>query len=503
MMPFSSERIKDISRAFFCFHSSLAHALLQGRHFFLFSRALFNQDELLDSFLETFEEEPVVVQLQLLTSTVKLFLKQPTTTQDMVQRVLNLATEESDNPDLRDRGYVYWRLLSSNPDAAKAVVLAVKPTIADDTEQLEPELLQMLVGDIATLASIYHKPASAFVMKSSQMRGQGDDDDDEFGDDDEEYGEDDSSGESNSYAAGGGGNDLLDMLDTAPPPPPPAAAAAADPAGDLFGAPAPPAAAAPDASGGGGPPCAPKGVVCPAQQGNGVQVAAVLKRDGANGPLVLEMDITNQTPTLLQNLAVQLNKSSFGLTVQGSAQVDLPVPLKQGQTSAPYKLTLGCTPGMLSAPGPEGPTATLQVAMKNMHSGGVFYFAVPVPVACCLLKPSPLDPAAFKAKWQAIDKASEQAGTATPLPGGGDIAATAAFCGARLGAAGMGEAVAAFSGPDGVTRAYRHALTATNVLVLLELSFKAGFPGAKVTVRSDQPAFAGLLRASVEQLLKL
>jgi AP-1 complex subunit beta-1 len=459
----------------------------------------------LDSFLETFEEEPVVVQLQLLTSTVKLFLKQPATTQDMVQRVLNLATEESDNPDLRDRGYVYWRLLSSNPDAAKAVVLAEKPTIADDTEQLEPELLQMLVGDIATLASIYHKPASAFVMKSSQMRNQGDDEDDEeFGDDEDEYGEDDSSGESSSYAAGGGGGggDLLDMLDTAPPPLPPAAAA--NPAGDLFGAPAP-AAAVPAAGGdaSGGPPCAPKGVVCPAQQGNGVQVAAVLKRDGLNGPLVLEMDITNQTPTPLQNLAVQLNKSSFGLTVQGSAQVDLPVPLQQGQTSAPYKLTLGCTPGMLSTPGPEGPTATLQVAMKNMHSGGVFYFAVPVPVACCLLKPSPLDPTAFKAKWQAIDKASEQAGTATPLPGGGDIAATAAFCGSRLGAAGMGEAVAPFSGPDGVTRAYRHALTATNVLVLVELSFKAGFPGAKVTVRSDQAAFAGLLKASVEQLLKL
>jgi len=63
--------------------------------------------------------------------------------------------------------------------------------------------------------------------------------------------------------------------------------------------------------------------------------------------------------------------------------------------------------------------------------------------------------------------------------------------------------VAPFSGPDGVTRAYRHALTATNVLVLVELSFKAGFPGAKVTVRSDQAAFAGLLKASVEQLLKL
>lgn len=88
-----------------------------------------NADELLDSFLESFLEETATVQLQLLTATVKLFLKQPDTTQDMVQKVLNLATEESDNPDLRDRGYIYWRLLSSDPEAARAVVLSEKPEI--------------------------------------------------------------------------------------------------------------------------------------------------------------------------------------------------------------------------------------------------------------------------------------------------------------------------------------------------------------------------------------
>ncbi len=72
------------------------------------------------------------VQLQLLTATVKLFLKQPSDTQDMVQRVLQLATEGSDNPDLRDRGFVYWRLLSTNPDAAKSVILCEKPSIGKE-----------------------------------------------------------------------------------------------------------------------------------------------------------------------------------------------------------------------------------------------------------------------------------------------------------------------------------------------------------------------------------
>lgn len=45
-----------------------------------------NADELLESFLETFPEEPPQVQLQLLTATVKLFLKKPTEgPQQMIQ----------------------------------------------------------------------------------------------------------------------------------------------------------------------------------------------------------------------------------------------------------------------------------------------------------------------------------------------------------------------------------------------------------------------------------
>lgn len=59
----------------------------------------------------------VQVQLQLLTAAVKLFLKKPTeSVQRMIQLVLSAATNETDNPDLRDRAYVYWRLLSTDPE---------------------------------------------------------------------------------------------------------------------------------------------------------------------------------------------------------------------------------------------------------------------------------------------------------------------------------------------------------------------------------------------------
>lgn len=76
---------------------------------------------------------------------------------------MNLVFQETDNPDLRDRGYIYWRLLSTDPRAAKEVVLAEKPLISEETDLLEPTLLDELICHIGSLASVYHKPPSTFV----------------------------------------------------------------------------------------------------------------------------------------------------------------------------------------------------------------------------------------------------------------------------------------------------------------------------------------------------
>lgn len=82
-----------------------------------------NADELLGVFVDTFAEESYAVQLQTLTAVVKLFLYKPDSSQGLVQRVLNTATKDCDSPDVRDRAYIYWRLLSSDPAAAKVCPL--------------------------------------------------------------------------------------------------------------------------------------------------------------------------------------------------------------------------------------------------------------------------------------------------------------------------------------------------------------------------------------------
>lgn len=104
-------------------------------------------------------------QLQILTSVVKLFLKRPDKAQGLVQKVLQAATAENDNPDVRDRAYVYWRLLSNttDPGATKNIVLSEKPPIQTTVQSLPPTLLEQLLNELSTLASVYHKPPEQFV----------------------------------------------------------------------------------------------------------------------------------------------------------------------------------------------------------------------------------------------------------------------------------------------------------------------------------------------------
>jgi vesicle coat complex subunit len=136
-----------------------------------------NSDELLEDFMFTFKEESAEVQLALLTATVKLFIRRPTIAQDLLPKVLKLATEEAENPDLRDRvstttssvlltfsqGFMYWRLLTSNPTAARDVVLSEKPVISTETDRMDKGMLDQLLLHTGTLGSIYHKNPETFI----------------------------------------------------------------------------------------------------------------------------------------------------------------------------------------------------------------------------------------------------------------------------------------------------------------------------------------------------
>lgn len=73
------------------------------------------------------------VQLQTLTAVVKLFLKKPDSAQGVVQKVLDTATKDCSSPDVRDRAYIYWRLLSTDPRAAKVRVVADRFSVSTES----------------------------------------------------------------------------------------------------------------------------------------------------------------------------------------------------------------------------------------------------------------------------------------------------------------------------------------------------------------------------------
>ncbi|KAH7340947.1 Adaptor protein complex beta subunit [Rhizoctonia solani] len=122
-----------------------------------------NVEDLMEDLTLNFLSESAEVQLALLTAVVKFFIKKPEKGKELVPKILKWATEEVDNPDLRDRGYMYWRLLSTDATAAKEVVLAEKPPISTDTDRMERGALDQLLLHTGTLGSIYHKNPETFI----------------------------------------------------------------------------------------------------------------------------------------------------------------------------------------------------------------------------------------------------------------------------------------------------------------------------------------------------
>ena len=150
-----------------------------------------NSEELLETFLDGFDDEPINVQLSLLTATVKLFLQKPNESKDLVKDILNTVTQNCDDPDLRDRGYIYWRLLSQDPETAAEIVLAEHPVISDTAEGVESSLLDLLIANLSTLAVIYQKNPDQFVRKAEIHENREEEDDDEDEDDDDDDDDDD------------------------------------------------------------------------------------------------------------------------------------------------------------------------------------------------------------------------------------------------------------------------------------------------------------------------
>lgn len=362
-----------------------------------------NADELLESFLDSFQDENTQVQLQLLTAIVKLFLKHPTDTQELVQQVLSLATQDSDNPDLRDRGFIYWRLLSTDPAAAKEVVLAEKPLISEETDLIEPTLLDELICHIASLASVYHKPPTAFVEGTGGLKRVLP----------TKLGEDSIVAPSQVIAEPSSLiGDLLSM-DLGPGKPAGAAAAAggnvdllSGGGADILGAAAAPAAPPStnallgDIFGLGNAASTtfyipPKQEWLSAAKGKGLEVSGTFSRK--NSVVYMDMTFSNKAMQPLSNFGIQFNKNSFGVAPAQPLNVPAIPPNQSVDVSLPLN-TSGPVQKM-------DPLTNLQVAVKN--NVDVSYFATIVPTHVYFAEDGQMEKKVFLATWKDIPAQNE------------------------------------------------------------------------------------------------
>ena len=446
-----------------------------------------NADELLESFLESFEEETPQVQLQMLTATVKLFLKRPAETQKMVQDVLTLATQDSDNPDLRDRGYIYWRLLSTDPEAAKQVVLAEKPNISDDTFSLDPTVLDELISHLSSLAAIYHKPPSTFVTGKRPVNALGSAQDDV--DDD-----DDGSMMTSDMMMGDVGG--TQAAPPAPPPPqimdllgglmddePPAPRAA--PAGmgggmggldDLFGGPSAPPAA----------PAVQDKVVLPADKGEGMQLRCAFIKQGAD--VCMRLTIENRTMGPLSDFAIQFNKNSFGLQPESPAALGQSLPPSIAPGGSATGLVKMLTNGQLS-----DSKGLVQMAIKTNVK--VHYFQDAADVLLFLTTDGRLEQKAWLEQWKGT--AQEHKIEINGVPPQSEVVEQ--VC-PKLEAS-MVFFIARRKLPE-ADNIYLSVKTFNGIVMLAEVSFRPGTGNAAITVKSAQPQYVQLLATSIEKLLK-
>ncbi|SBT35999.1 AP-1 complex subunit beta, putative [Plasmodium ovale wallikeri] len=461
-----------------------------------------NADELIDSFLDNFNDEPYNVQLQILTASVKLFLKCSKNTKDIITKVLKLSTEESDNPDLRDRAFIYWRLLSKNIDVAKKIVLAEKPPIQEENKITDIKVLNRLIKNISMLSSVYHKLPETFILKNNnslhtEKKGNkqnedydNDEDNIDNGDDYnvlkikkqmekerhkyESYSSDNrksdisrSSSESYNNSSDYANDDKEDADDSKK-------------SIDLIGL--------NDEDVGGGskpkrnvPPVKLVQVLSPEDTGlkgqTGLSILSSINR--VEGKIQLKIAVTNQTSNPVVVSGVQINKNSFGLSSPNNIDIQ---NVSFGETK---EILILLVPNMLNSNTPPSTPLFLQVAIRTNID--IFYFNVPYDIFVVFVENFSMEKDIFKKKWQLIEDSKESI-----LMASSPMVITSDILIKRMKIFNI--SLIARRNTNNMELYYFACLTTNNLVILSEVTIQAEKKVVKLCVRTDSTSVIPLYK---------
>lgn len=107
--------------------------------------------------IANFTAEERIVQLEIISSAVKVFIKYPEEFETLISDLLTVATEEVDNPDVRDRAFIYWRMLATDPAKTKGVVFGYRPQTKDNDKLMDTRFLNEMMKTLGYTSSLYEK----------------------------------------------------------------------------------------------------------------------------------------------------------------------------------------------------------------------------------------------------------------------------------------------------------------------------------------------------------
>lgn len=321
-----------------------------------------------------------------------------------VEQVLALCTESA-KPDLRDRAYFYWRLLVTDPDAARRVLAADQaPPLTDaggargaDVGELERELGHPVARGLGTLVAVVHLPVAHIFGQTDDradgkaIRNSSDDDEDEgeHNNDNNNEDDDDDDGDDGKRRRGkrrngegdGGSDD-----DGGFPTRDPGGAAPAGPEAIST----PTARGVPDATTAAGE----FDRVLDAAAGNGVEIYMKWSQLGAKLVLTCRFELL-RGDDYVQHARVttmQINANLFGL---GITQVFPTLSLDPDDRPSEAALVVACNNKFR-------PTPTIEVAVEMTPVGVRYFAAPPIPPPLLLLPAVGCDPRTFAAQLQAM-----------------------------------------------------------------------------------------------------
>jgi AP-1 complex subunit beta-1 len=157
--------------------------------------------EILNYFSGNFCNENERVKTQILNAVVKIYISNSANSQaeEITKFILQKSAEESENPDLRDRAYIFWRLLENDPDSAKEILLGEKPDfIYKEENKFNKELLNDLIENLTNISCLYQKNSVEFLLAEDLIIGDSNKEKDEESDNKDKDNDNDNDNDNNN-----------------------------------------------------------------------------------------------------------------------------------------------------------------------------------------------------------------------------------------------------------------------------------------------------------------